>query len=65
MNFEEFTNFPGPCQPIRIENYIPVYDSEQVDLYGQPENWGIVSYLVIQTRGMFFLTRRISSSHGY
>jgi hypothetical protein len=50
MDFEEFTNFPGPCQPIRIENYIPVYDSEQVDLYGQPENWGIVSYLVIQTR---------------
>ena len=47
---DEFYIFPGPCQPIRIENYIPVYDSEQYDIYGSPENWGISSFLVIQTQ---------------
>ena len=50
MDFQELTGFPGPCQPIRIENWMPVYTSEQIDLYGLPDNWGIVSYLVVQTR---------------
>ena len=47
---EEFYRFPGPCQPIRIENYIPVYDSQQYDMYGSPENWGISSFLIIETQ---------------
>lgn len=47
---EKFYTFPGPCQPIRIDNYIPVYTTDQIDLYGIPEFWGVSCYTVIQTR---------------
>ena len=47
---EEFLRFPGPVNPIRVENYIPVYSSDQIEAYGEPEGWGVVSYLVVQTR---------------
>ncbi len=42
--------FPGPCQPIRFEELIPVYTSDQIDVFGVPDNWGVVAYLVIESR---------------
>lgn len=47
---EQFYSFPGPCQPIRVDNYIPVYTTYQIDLYGMPEFWGVSCYTVIQDR---------------
>ena len=47
---DQFYSFPGPCQPIRVDNYVPVYTTSQVDLYGLPEFWGVSCYLVIQER---------------
>jgi hypothetical protein len=28
-----------PCQPIRWENTVPVYTSQQINLYGLPDHW--------------------------
>lgn len=42
--------FPGPVQPIRVENYIPFYNSEQIAQYGLPEYWGVDVYQIIETR---------------
>lgn len=41
---------PGPVQPIRYDQGLPIYTTEQVDLYGYPEDWGIDNYLVIEER---------------
>lgn len=41
---------PGPIQPIRFEGDLPIYTTDQVDLYGYPEDWGIEKYLVIEER---------------
>ena len=43
-------DFPGPCQPLRFEDYIPVYTSDQIEIYGLPDNWGVFYYTVIETR---------------
>lgn len=43
--------FPGPVDPFRIDDdYVPVYTSSQLALYGLPEHWGIVCYRVIELR---------------
>lgn len=47
--FSEFI-FPGPVQPIRVENYIPFYNSDQIERYGLPEYWGVEQYQIIETR---------------
>lgn len=47
---DEQNYFPTPFKPIRIENYIPVYTTAQIDLYGLPDFWGVSCYTVIQTR---------------
>jgi hypothetical protein len=41
---------PGPTQPFRFEGDLPIYTTEQVDLYGYPEDWGVENYLVIEER---------------
>lgn len=41
---------PGP-PPVRFDpDHVPVYDSYQLELYGLPENWGVVCYRVIALR---------------
>ena len=43
--------FPGPVQPIRFDDdQVPVYTSQQIDLFGLPDHWGIVVYRVIELR---------------
>ena len=42
--------YPGPVQPIRVENGIPFYNSDQIALYGLPDYWGIEYYQIIETR---------------
>jgi len=35
-----FPAFPGPIQPIRQDpDFVPVYTSSQIKLYGIPDNW--------------------------
>lgn len=41
---------PGPVQPIRFEDDLPIYTTAQVDLYGYPEDWGVENYLVIEEK---------------
>ena len=43
-------SFPGPIQPLRIDNGVPVYSSEQISLYGLPDLWGIHEYEVVESR---------------
>lgn len=40
----------APCIPVRIEAGIPFYTSQQVDLFGQPDLWGIDQYQIIELR---------------
>jgi len=42
--------FPGPCQPLRFEDFIPVYTSDQIEIYGLPDHWGVFYYIIIETR---------------
>lgn len=41
---------PGPVQPTRFEGDLPIYTTDQIDLYGYPEDWGVENYLVIEER---------------
>lgn len=41
---------PGPVQPSRWEADLPIYTTDQIDLYGYPEDWGVENYLVIEER---------------
>lgn len=43
-------SLPGPTQPIRMDGNVPVYTSDQIDLYGLPDLWGIHEYEVIESR---------------
>lgn len=43
-------SWPGPVQPVRSEFGIPFYTSQQVDLFGLPEHWGVEQYQIIQLR---------------
>jgi hypothetical protein len=45
---DNFYRFPTPYRPIRIDNYIPVYTTAQIDMYGFPDYYGVVCYTVIQ-----------------
>ena len=46
-----YQEVPGPVQPFRIDDdFVPVYTSSQIALYGLPEYWGIVVYRVIELR---------------
>ena len=46
----DFT-YPGPIDPFRIDDdYVPVYTSSQIALYGLPDHWGILCYRVIELR---------------
>lgn len=40
----------APVQPVRWELDIPFYTSQQIDLYGLPEYWGVDRYQIIQLR---------------
>jgi hypothetical protein len=40
--------YPGPVQPIRIENGIPFYTSQQINIYGLPHHFGIDQYQIIE-----------------
>lgn len=59
MNWQEFIQAPYqelqwdefvPCQPIRYDDGIPVYDSGQLELFGEPYTWGVHGYLVVELR---------------
>lgn len=43
-------SFPGPIQPFRIDNGVPIYSSDQLALYGIPDLWGIHEYEVVESR---------------
>jgi hypothetical protein len=46
-----FPAFPGPIQPIRIDpDFVPVYTSAQIKLFGIPDNWGMTCYRVIELK---------------
>lgn len=40
----------APVQPVRWEFGIPFYTSQQVDLFGLPEHWGVDQYQIIELR---------------
>lgn len=41
---------PGPVQPVRFEDGIPFYYSDDIELYGLPHHWGVEEYQIIETR---------------
>jgi hypothetical protein len=43
-------DLPGPCQPIKFEGLTPVYSSRQVEEFGDPDEWGICVYQVVEVR---------------
>jgi len=46
-----FLAYPGPVEPLRIDDdWVPVYTSSQIALYGLPEHWGIMCYRVVELR---------------
>jgi hypothetical protein len=46
-----FPAFPGPVQPIRIDpDFVPVYTSSQIKLFGLPDYWGMTCYRVVELR---------------
>ncbi len=49
MDFS-FADLPGPCQPIRMDGLVPVYSTRQVELFGNPDKWGVCCFQVIETR---------------
>jgi len=38
-----------PCLPVRVEYDVSYYTTEQIDLYGFPDSWGVYNYLVISS----------------
>lgn len=38
-----------PCLPVRVEHDVSYYTTEQIDLYGFPDTWGVYNYLVISS----------------
>lgn len=38
---------PIPYEPIRMEYDIPVYSSADIDMFGEPDHYGIWRYIVI------------------
>lgn len=40
--------FTGPIQPIRVENNIPFYTSQQINLFGLPHHWGVDQYQIVE-----------------
>jgi hypothetical protein len=46
-----FPAFPGPIQPIRQDpDFVPVYTSTQIKIYGLPDHWGMTCYRVIELK---------------
>lgn len=45
---EDLRRLQGPVQPIRMENGIPFYTSQQVNLFGLPHHWGVQQYQIIE-----------------
>jgi hypothetical protein len=45
---EDLCRLKGPVQPIRVENGIPFYTSEQINLFGLPHHWGVQQYQIIE-----------------
>ena len=45
-----------PYNPLRTEDGYPVYSRNDIDLYGQPDYYGIHEYLVIDDIGQVFRT---------
>lgn len=41
---------PGPCQPVKFEDNMPVYTIDQIEIFGEPCNWGVCAYLVTSSR---------------
>ena len=40
-----------PCEPLRVEEGVPVYSDAQIEVFGLPDNWGIWEYKVVEKIG--------------